>query len=99
MKEITVDHEDENTAELLTASFENEVNLLSRLEHPNIIDYYQCKRNKNTLQIYMEYLPGGSLSSIIKEFGVMNKSLVAKFTEQIIKALIFIHFKGIFLKF
>ena len=69
MKEIVIPENSPCNAELLSKSFENEVNLLSKLNFKHIIDYYKCSRSKNLLEIYMEYLPGGSLSSIIKEFG------------------------------
>ena len=37
----------------------NEVNVLSMLQHPNIIAYYSSFVEKNSLMIAMEYAPGG----------------------------------------
>ena len=60
MKEIVIPENSPGNADLLSKSFENEVNLLSKLNHKNIINYFKCNRSKNSLEIFMEYLPGGS---------------------------------------
>ena len=48
----------------LTAEF----NILSRLQHPNIVQYYHREHNKadQSLYLYMEFCGGGDLSSRIK---------------------------------
>lgn len=40
----------------------NEISLMRRLHHPNIVQYYGCVEDKakNTLNIFMEYVTGGS---------------------------------------
>lgn len=45
-----------------------EVELLKRLNHPNIVQYYESflSKNNETLCICMEYCDGGDLGSIIK---------------------------------
>ena len=94
MKEITIPEGNASNAECLTISFQNEVNLLSKLRHPNIIDYHKARENKNKLEIYMEYLPGGCLSSVIKEFGKLKKSLIIKYTRDIARVLVYLHGSG-----
>lgn len=94
MKEIVIPENSPGNADLLSKSFENEVNLLSKLNHKNIIDYYKCNRSKNLLEIFMEYLPGGSQTSITKEFGIQKKSQIIKYTKDIVEALIYLHSKG-----
>src|SRR4051794_25882874 len=50
--------------EQLTAEF----SILSKLQHPNIVRYYNREHNKadQSLYIYMEYCGGGDLSTQIK---------------------------------
>lgn len=75
MKEIIIGrHKNSEENEILSTSFENEVNLLLNIDHPNIIDYYGFSNKNNHLQIYIEYLSGGSIISILKEYGKMSKT-------------------------
>ncbi|KAJ6792640.1 mitogen-activated protein kinase kinase kinase NPK1-like isoform X1 [Iris pallida] len=43
---------------------EEEVNLLKNLSHPNIIRYLGTSRKEYTLNILLEFFPGGSTSSL-----------------------------------
>ena len=45
----------------------NEVNVLSMLQHPNIIAYYSSFVVEKSLMIAMEYTPGGTLYELIPE--------------------------------
>lgn len=45
----------------------NEVDVLSRLKHPNIIAYYDSFTSDNSLMIVMEYAPGGTLYEFLQE--------------------------------
>ena len=45
----------------------NEVNVLSMLQHPNIIAYYSSFVEEKSLMIAMEYAPGGTLYELIQE--------------------------------
>jgi calcium-dependent protein kinase len=42
-----------------------EINILSSLDHPNIVKYYETYENKEFLYIVMEYCPGGDLFKFI----------------------------------
>jgi len=48
------------------AAIENEVKMLTRLKHPNIITYLSSFPVKRHLYLLMEYAPGGDLSRFIK---------------------------------
>lgn len=44
----------------------NEVNLLSRLDHPNVVKYYECAVEGEQMYIVMEYCDGGDLTKFLK---------------------------------
>jgi len=44
----------------------NEVTILSKLNHPNIVKYHDSFIDKNFLNIIMEYCSGGDLSYVLK---------------------------------
>lgn len=45
----------------------NEVNVLSMLQHPNIVGYYTSFVEDKSLMIAMEYAPGGTMYELIQE--------------------------------
>jgi mitogen-activated protein kinase kinase kinase len=66
--------------------FEREISLLRRIEHRNIVRYLGCDREfppeetEGVIKIYMEYMVGGSISSMLKQFGPFEEELIARFT-------------------
>jgi serine/threonine protein kinase len=52
------------------------INMLSQLEHDNVIKYYGYMLKGNILQIVTDYHPGGSIKSLIEEMGPLPKYLV-----------------------
>ena len=58
-------------------SIESEINLLRKLDHPNIVKYIECIQTKSHINIVLEYVEGGSLAQILKQTG-KNKDLTKK---------------------
>ncbi|CAH8383346.1 unnamed protein product [Eruca vesicaria subsp. sativa] len=48
---------------------EEEVRLLKNLSHPNIVRYLGTVRESDSLNIFMEFVSGGSISSLLEKFG------------------------------
>lgn len=74
-----------------------EVNILSSLDHPNIVKYYGTFENSQYLHIEMEYLKGDNLYKIIslKNYNELDEKEMALIIRQLLKALLFIHNKNI----
>lgn len=58
------------------ASLEIEIDLLSLIKHKNIVSYYGMERTSTTLNIFLERVAGGSLSSMIQKFGNFKEQLI-----------------------
>jgi serine/threonine protein kinase len=46
----------------------NEINLMKNLEHQNIVRYLGAEIVSNNLNIFLEYVPGGSIYSLVLFF-------------------------------
>lgn len=78
------------------SSFEREINILSKLNHKNIVKYIGAVKTKdNCLQIILEYCIGGSIAKIVEQYKCLNESLIRKFTKQILEGLEYLHFNNI----
>lgn len=74
---------------------QEESRLLSELKHRNIVTFYGAEREKDFLKIYMEYIEGGSLASLLRTFGSFQEPLVGRYTRQILAGLEYLHFHNV----
>jgi len=47
--------------------------------------------DQNCLNIFLEYMPGGSLSTMIKNYGPLKEPLARSFVRQILQGLDYLH--------
>lgn len=91
MKEVNVIPDDPKSAECLK-QLEQEIELLSQLKHPNIVQYYGSERIEDQFYIYLEYVYPGSINKYLHEHcGAMTESVVRNFTGHILKGLAYLH--------
>ncbi|KAG6383339.1 hypothetical protein SASPL_156928 [Salvia splendens] len=55
-----------------------EIMLLSRLRHPNIVQYYGSETVGDKLYIYLEYVSGGSIHKILQDYGKLGESAIRR---------------------
>ena len=65
------------------------------LNHPNIVRYLGMERSMETLSIFLEYVPGGSIRTLIDRFGALQEPLVRVYTRQLLLGLEYLHRNGI----
>jgi serine/threonine protein kinase len=75
-----------------------EVNILKRLQHPNIVTYFEHAENEasKTIHIYMEYCGKGDLRTLINQYStnecMLEERHVWRILSQIVSALHRCHF-------
>ncbi|CAJ1985728.1 protein kinase [Leishmania donovani] len=68
-----------------------EVEIMSSLQHPNIVRYYYCERDDNCISIFMELCTGGSLRSLIHSGKLVNPPEIKHLLREIISAVSYLH--------
>jgi serine/threonine protein kinase len=71
-----------------------EISLLSRLQHPNIVQYYGSETVDDKLYIYLEYVSGGSIHKLLQEYGQLGEQAIRSYTQQILSGLAYLHAKN-----
>ncbi|XP_061348476.1 mitogen-activated protein kinase kinase kinase NPK1 [Gastrolobium bilobum] len=74
---------------------EDEVKLLKDLSHPNIVRYLGTVREEDTLNIFLEFVSGGSISSLLGKFGAFPEAVIRTYTKQLLIGLEYLHKNGI----
>ncbi|XP_072469340.1 mitogen-activated protein kinase kinase kinase 19 isoform X2 [Notamacropus eugenii] len=91
VKQVALDTSDQVANEREYQKLQEEVNLLKVLKHVNIVAYLGTCLEKNLVSIFMEFVPGGSISSIINRFGPLPEMVVSKYTKQILQGVAYLH--------
>ncbi|XP_074320945.1 mitogen-activated protein kinase kinase kinase NPK1-like isoform X2 [Silene latifolia] len=74
---------------------EEEVKLLKNLSHPNIVRYLGTAREDEALNILLEFVPGGSISSLLGKFGSFPEPVIRMYTKKLLLGLEYLHKNGI----
>lgn len=76
-------------------ALETEIDLLKQLQHEHIVQYLDSSTDSHHLNIFLEYVPGGSITTLLKNYGAFEESLVKLWVKQILSGLNYLHEKGI----
>jgi hypothetical protein len=73
----------------------NEMQILKSLEHPHIVKFLGFEQEAGLTNLFLEYVPGGSIASVLKRTGSFNERIVRGLTGQILCALVYLHEQGV----
>ncbi|TVU14900.1 hypothetical protein EJB05_38397 [Eragrostis curvula] len=93
MKEVTLFLDDSKSKES-AKQLGQEISLLSRLRHPNIVRYFGSDTVDDKLYIYLEYVSGGSIHKLLQEYGQLGEPAIRSYTKQILSGLAYLHAKN-----
>lgn len=87
--------ETEQRKQSMIDALEREMNLLRDLQHENIVQYLGSNSEGNFLNIFLEYVPGGSVATMLTNYGAFEESLIRNFVRQILNGLRYLHERSI----
>ncbi|KAG2159764.1 kinase-like domain-containing protein [Suillus bovinus] len=90
----TSDRKDSRQMESLQA-FKREIETLKDRDHPHIVQYLGFEETPTFLSIFLEYVPGGSVGSCLRDHGKFDEEVTKSFTGQILEGLEYLHSKNI----
>ncbi|KAF0978531.1 hypothetical protein FDP41_002351 [Naegleria fowleri] len=71
-----------------------EVELMSQFDHPHIVRYLGSFVSNKHLNIFLDYIPGGSMETLLLEFS-LPENLIRKYCKQILEGLSYLHENGV----
>eukprot|EP00818_Percolomonas_sp_WS_P010566 CAMPEP_0117452496 /NCGR_PEP_ID=MMETSP0759-20121206/9652_1 /TAXON_ID=63605 /ORGANISM="Percolomonas cosmopolitus, Strain WS" /LENGTH=1032 /DNA_ID=CAMNT_0005245327 /DNA_START=583 /DNA_END=3681 /DNA_ORIENTATION=- len=91
IKEVTFSNLSPDVLEERLQALQREISVMKTLDHENIVRYYGASKQGKTLNIFLEYIPGGSLAALVKRYGRLSEEVCRKFTKQILLGLDYLH--------
>lgn len=79
----------------MVSALKHEIELLQGLHHPNIVQYLGTTADDQYLNIFLEYVPGGSIATMLKQYNTFQEPLVKNFVRQILAGLSYLHNRDI----
>ncbi|TRM56212.1 ste11-like protein [Schizophyllum amplum] len=79
----------------MLSALEREIELLKDLQHVNIVQYLYSSLDEDHLNIFLEYVPGGSVTALLRNYGAFEEPLVKNFVRQILCGLDYLHERDI----
>nr|CDS27313.1 mitogen activated protein kinase kinase kinase [Hymenolepis microstoma] len=84
-------------AEEQLATAMEEVEIMRRLYHPNILRLFGIAYNpeKKHVDIFVEWMPGGSITSLLNQYGAFTETVSLAYILQVIRGISCLHKHGI----
>lgn len=79
----------------MVTALKHEIELLQGLHHPNIVQYLGTSADDHNLNIFLEYVPGGSIAEMLKQYNTFQEPLIKNFVRQILAGLSYLHSRDI----
>ncbi|CAJ0763692.1 20566_t:CDS:10 [Entrophospora sp. SA101] len=79
----------------MVKSFKDEMKILKDLDHDHIVQYIGYEENEEEVNIFLEYVNGGSIGTYLRMNGPLKEPVVRSFTRQILLGLQYLHNRGI----
>lgn len=74
---------------------QNEVALLRQLKHRHVVQYIGTHSIETSLNILMEFCPGGSVSSLCESFGAFPETVLALYCRQMAEGVAYVHSQNV----
>eukprot|EP00095_Tigriopus_kingsejongensis_P009500 maker-scaffold1595_size34508-snap-gene-0.9 protein:Tk09500 transcript:maker-scaffold1595_size34508-snap-gene-0.9-mRNA-1 annotation:"mitogen-activated protein kinase kinase kinase 1-like" len=73
----------------------DEIHLLSRIHHPHVVRFFGATSDQIRVNLFMEWMPGGSVSSLLRQHGTFHEVVIRRYALQILLGLEYLHAFGI----
>ncbi|KAJ3088508.1 hypothetical protein HK102_008584 [Quaeritorhiza haematococci] len=88
---MTAEEKQKNLYRKMVDALHREITLLKDLDHVNIVRYLGFDVEDTTVSLFMEYVSGGSIATLIAKIGLFEECLVRSMVWQILCGLCYLH--------
>ncbi|XP_032069051.1 mitogen-activated protein kinase kinase kinase 1 [Thamnophis elegans] len=91
VKQVTYVRNTSSEQEEVVEALREEIRMMNHLNHPNIIRMLGATCEKSNYNLFIEWMAGGSVAHLLGKYGAFKESVVANYTEQLLRGLAYLH--------
>ncbi|XP_041357748.1 mitogen-activated protein kinase kinase kinase 1-like [Gigantopelta aegis] len=91
VKQISFCRNSPSEQESVIDAIKEEVQMMSRLNHPNIVRIFGATKQGCHFNMFVEWMPGGSLTYLLGRYGAFSEYVITNYTRQILRGLAYLH--------
>ncbi|XP_042869401.1 mitogen-activated protein kinase kinase kinase 1-like [Penaeus japonicus] len=91
VKQVSFCRNSEEEQERVEASVEEEILIMSRLRHTNIVRLLGASRHSTSFSVFTEWMAGGSVATMLDKYGTFSEHVILKYTKQVLAGLAYLH--------
>ncbi|XP_035698391.1 mitogen-activated protein kinase kinase kinase 1-like [Branchiostoma floridae] len=77
--------------EKVAEEIRGEIQLMARLDHPNIVRVLGATQEGTHFNIFQEWMPGGSVAGLLDQYGAFSDTVIKNFTRQVLLGVSYLH--------
>lgn len=91
VKQVSLTQNQSELQKSMVEALQHEMTLLKSLNHENIVRYLGSSISEEHLNIFLEYVPGGSVQTMLSSYGPFEEPLIRNFIRQVLIGLSYLH--------
>ncbi|CAL1547578.1 unnamed protein product [Lymnaea stagnalis] len=91
VKQISFCRNSAQEQEKVIEAISEEIHMMARLSHPNIVRILGATKQGCHFNMFVEWMPGGSVAYLLGEYGVFTENVIVSYTRQILRGLAYLH--------
>lgn len=91
VKQVSIAENNSELQQSMISALQHEMSLLKNLDHENIVRYLGSSISDDNLNIFLEYVPGGSVQTMLMSYGPFEEPLIRNFIRQVLIGLSYLH--------
>lgn len=91
VKQLSICRNSEEEQERVEAAVEEEIIMMSKLRHINIVRLLGATRVASSFCVFSEWMAGGSVAGMLDKYGPFSDTVIIKYTKQIFGGLSYLH--------
>ncbi|XP_038648889.1 LOW QUALITY PROTEIN: mitogen-activated protein kinase kinase kinase 1 [Scyliorhinus canicula] len=91
VKQVTYVRNTSTEQEEVVQTLREEIRMMARLNHPNIIRMLGATCEKSNYNLFVEWMAGGSVSHLLNKYGAFKEQVVINYNEQLLRGLAYLH--------
>ncbi|KAK3089193.1 hypothetical protein FSP39_001643, partial [Pinctada imbricata] len=91
VKQISFCRNSRTEQETVVSTIEEEIIMMTKLSHPNVVRIMGATRQGCHFNMFVEWMPGGSIAYLLGQYGAFAESVITSYTLQMLRGLAYLH--------